>query len=197
MIRLYWCPQTRAARALWLLEELGQPFEVAQIDIRDEASRSDPDFRKASPMGKVPAISDGEVHLSDSAAIALYLADRYPEAGLAPAVDSHLRGQYLYWMVFTPGVIEPSMAERFGGWEPKPAQHGWGSFDAMIETLTSGLETGPWLLGEKFSAADVIVGSSVNFLKMFGILPDSEILGAYVDRCLARPAYQRAMAREV
>ena len=71
MIRLYWCPQTRAARALWLLEELGQPFEVAQIDIRDEASRSDPDFRKASPMGKVPAISDGEVHLSDSAAIAL------------------------------------------------------------------------------------------------------------------------------
>lgn len=183
-------------RALWLLEELGQPFEIVEIDIRDPQSRSDPAFLKASRMGKVPAICDGDVHLADSAAIGLYLADRYPEAGLAPAIDARDRGRYLYWMVFTPGVIEPSMAERFNGWEVNPTQSGWGSFDLMIETLTQGLGDGPWLLGEQFSAADAIVGSSVNFLRMFGILPDNEVLSAYADRCLARPAYQRALARE-
>ena len=197
MITLYWCPQTRASRILWLLEELGEPFEVEQIDIRDADSRNNPGFRKASPMGKVPAIKDGDICLADSAAIALYLADRYPQAGLAPAIDSLRRGDYLFWMTFTPGVIEPSMAERFGGWEPKPQTHGWGSFDVMIETLESGLQDGPWLLGDTFSAADVIVGSSVNFLKMFGILPENQVLSEYVDRCLARPAYQRALAREM
>lgn len=200
MIKLYWCAKTRASRALWLLEELGQPFQVIEIDIRNADSRANPDFRAASPMGKVPAIQDAnddvQVNLADSAAIALYLADRYPQAGLAPGIDAPDRGTYLFWMVFTPGVIEPAMAERFGGWEPKPGQHGWGSFDLMIETLENGLRPGPWLLGEKFSAADIIVGSSVNFLNMFGILPESKTLSAYIDRCLARPGYQRALARE-
>lgn len=196
MITLYWHPRTRASRALWMLEELGEPFEVAVVDISDPAAKADPKFRAASPMGKVPAICDGQVQLADSAAIALYLADRYPGAGLAPAIDAPDRGLYLYWMVFTPGVIEPAMAEKFGGWEPKPTSHGWGSFDLMIETLENGLKQGPWLLGDQFSAADVLVGSSVNFLKMFGILPETPALLEYVERCLARPAYQRALARE-
>ena len=196
MIKLFWCPRSRASRALWMLEELGEPFEIIQIDFGNPDSTSDPEFRAASPMGKVPAIIDGEVHLAESAAIALYLADRYPEAGLAPGPDSPDRGQFLYWMMFTPGVIEPSMAERFGGWEPKPQQHGWGSFDLMIETLEKGLADGPWLLGEQFSAADVMVGSSMNFVRMFGILPENATLDAYIDRCLERPAYQRALARE-
>lgn len=196
MIELFWCPRTRASRALWLLEELGQPFDVIEVDIRDPESRANPEFLKASPMGKVPAIRDGEVTLAESAAIGIYLADRYPKAGLAPPLDHPDRGRYLYWMVFTPGVIEPAMAEKFNGWKPNPSQHGWGSFDKMIETVEGGLNASPWLLGDQFSAADVLVGSSLNFLRMFGALPDREVLSGYIDRCLDRPAYGRALSRE-
>jgi glutathione S-transferase len=200
MITLFWCPQTRASRILWLLEEMNEPFEVRLIDIRKPESRSDPDFTAASPMAKVPAIMDitpeGTVHVADSAAIALYLSERYPASGLAPAIGDLTRGKFLYWMTFTPGVIEPAMMERFTGMEVSRASSGWGNFDAMIEVLEAGLEKGPWLMGEQFSAADVLVGSSVYFMKMFGILPDSTILGDYGDRCAARPACVRALARD-
>ena len=196
MIKLYWCPQTRSSRILWLLEEMDQPFEVRFIDIRNPESKSDAEFRSASPMGKVPAIEDGEVRMAESAAIGLYLADRYPSAGLAPAIDDPQRGTYLYWMTFTPAVIEPSMMEKFNGWNVNRASSGWGDFDLMIQTLLAGLENGPWLLGERFSAADVLVGSSVYFMRLFGILPEHEQLAAYADRCVARPAYARALARE-
>lgn len=196
MIRLYWCPRTRASRALWLLEELGQPFEIVEIDIRDPVARADESFRRASPMGKVPAISDGDVSMADSAAIGIYLADRYPQAGLAPPIDHSDRGKYLYWMTYTPGVIEPAMSEKVGGVEPNPQTSGWGSFDLMIDTLASGLDRGPYLLGEQFSAADVLVGSSVLFMRMFEMLPANPVLQAYADRCFERPAYRRAMARE-
>lgn len=200
MITLFWCPQTRASRILWLLEEMEEPFEVRLIDIRDPDSKSDADFVAASPMGKVPAIMDttpnGVVRMADSSSIALYLADRYPASGLAPAIDDPARGKYLYWMTYTPGVIEPAMMEKFTGQEVSRASSGWGNFDTMVEVLEAGLEEGPWLMGEQFSAADVLVGSSVYFMKMFGILPDSPVLSAYGDRCLARPAYARALARD-
>jgi glutathione S-transferase len=179
-----------------MLEELNQPFEVRFIDIRDAAAKADPDFMAASPMGKVPAIVDGDIKVADSSAIALYLADRYPQARLAPKVDATDRGRYLYWMTFTPGVIEPAMAEKFNGWEVNRGTSGWGDFELMIETLDQALQPGPWLLGDKFSAADVLVGSSVYFMKLFGILPDLPALTGYHDRCLARPAYTRALSRE-
>ena len=194
MISIYWCPRTRAVRAVFMAEELGVEYELVPVDIRDQASKSGAAFRAASPMGKVPAIADGEVLLADSAAICLYLADRYPEAGLAPVFDDPARGRYLYWMVFVPGVMEPAMAEKMAGWETSKFSRGWGDYDSMIETLEGGLDPGPWLLGERFSAADVMVGSTVNFLKLFGVLPESAVLEAYCQRCLARPAYQRALA---
>jgi glutathione S-transferase len=200
MITLFWCPKTRASRILWLLGELQQPFEVRLIDIRKPEARADPDFLAASPMGKVPAIMDsapgGLVHMADSAAIALYLADRYPSAGLAPAIDDPRRGRYLYWMTFTPGVIEPAMSEKFNNWKVSRATSGWGDFGSMIEVLEKGLAEGPWLLGEQFSAADVLVGSSVYFMQLFGILPESRVLAGYAQRCLARPAYAKALARD-
>jgi glutathione S-transferase len=200
MITLFWCPKTRASRILWLLHELDQPFDVRTIDVRKPETKTDPDFMAASPMGKVPAIMDstpgGVVRMADSSAIALYLADRYPSAGLAPAIDDPRRGSYLYWMTFAPGVIEPAMAEKFNNWTVSRTTSGWGDFGSMIEVLEKGLKKGPWLLGEQFSAADVMVGSSVYFMKIFGILPDSAALGDYVERCLARPGYQRALARD-
>jgi glutathione S-transferase len=200
MITLFWCPRTRASRILWLLEELNEPFDVRMIDIRNAEAKQVPDFMAASPMGKVPAIMDtagGQVvHMADSAAIGLYLADRYPAAGLAPAIDDPRRGSYLYWMTFTPGVIEPAMSEKFNTWKVSRATSGWGDFGSMIEVLERGLAPGPWLLGGRFSAADVLVGSSVYFMKIFNILPDSRVLSDYADRCMARPAYQKALARD-
>jgi len=200
MITFFWCPKTRASRILWLLEEMKEPFELHLIDIRDPAARNDPDFRAASPMGKVPAIQDrredATIRMADSSAIALYLADRYPAAGLAPTIDSPLRGDYLYWMTYTPGVIEPAMMERFNKWEVSRATSGWGNFDTMIEVLQDRLSTRKWLLGEDFSAADTLVGSSVYFMKLFGALSENPVLDAYLERCLARPAYATAIARD-
>lgn len=195
MIKLFWCPQTRASRILWMLEEMNEPFEVEMVDIRNPESKT-AEFLAASPMGKVPAIEDGPVKIADSSAIALYLADRYPACGLAPSIDDPLRGSYLYWMTFTPGVIEPSMAEKFNQWEVNRGSSGWGNYDLMMEVLETGLTDGPWLLGERFSAADILVGSSIYFMKLFGILQETPVLETYLERCLARPAYVKALARD-
>ncbi len=195
-MKLFWCPQTRAVRALWMLEEMGIKFERVRIDIRDASKPRDPEFALASPMGKVPALADGEARLADTAAICLYLADRYPKTGLAPTADDPLRARYLWWMVFTPGVIEPAMSEKFAGTAPNRVRSGWGDFDLMIETFEKGLKPGPWILGEKFSAADVMLGSSAVFMRQFGMLPKNPSIEAYADRCLARPAYQRALKTE-
>jgi glutathione S-transferase len=195
-MKLYWCARTRSSRALWMLEESGVEYERVVVDIRQPVADRGAEFLAASPMGKVPALEDGQARMADSAAICLYLADRYAAGRLAPAIDDPERGQFLYWMFFTPGVIEPSLAEKAGGWTPQPSHHGWGSFDAMIQTLEAGLAPGPWLLGDRFTAADVMVGSSAAFMRMFKMLPSSPVIEAYADRCLARPAYQKAMAAE-
>lgn len=195
-MKFFWCPKTRASRVLWMLEEAGVPYDRVLIDIRDPDAARDPDFALASPMGKVPALADGDVKMADSAAICIYVADRYPECGLAPAVTDPARGAYLYWMLYTPGVLEPAMSERFNGTEPNRLSNGWGDFDTMVETLENGLANGPWILGERFSAADVMLGSSVAFMQAFNILPDSAPLREYIERCAVRPGYRTAMAAE-
>ncbi len=192
-MKFYWSPNSRAVRIAWLLEELGEPYEPVLIDIRDPDAPRDPDFAKASPLGKVPAISHGDVHLAETAAIALYLADAFPEAGLAPGLSDPQRADYLFWMVFTPGYIEPGMAEKLGGFTPNKSQYGWGDFPSVVATLEARVAGREWLLGETFSAADVLVGSTANFMKMFGALEGNAAIDAYVERCLARPAYQRAL----
>ncbi|MCZ6554149.1 MAG: glutathione S-transferase family protein, partial [SAR324 cluster bacterium] len=159
---------------------------------RDENQERDPEFALASPMGKVPALSDGDVHMAESAAICLYLADRYSGGNLAPAVDNAARGRFLYWMMYTPAVVEPAMSEKFSGGKVNRFSNGWGDFDAMIETFEGGLGSGPWILGERFSAADVMLGSSAVFLRRFGLLPDSPVIEGYADRCEERPAYRKA-----
>jgi glutathione S-transferase len=192
-MKLFWAPQTRSARAIWLLEEAGVAYELEHIDIRDP-HRTDSDlFRAASPMGKVPALVDDDVQMSESAAICLYVADRYSSGSLAPAVDDALRGKFLYWLMYTPAVVEPAMSEKFNGVEPARQRSGWGDFDLMIETLEKGIGDNTWILGEQFTAADIMLGSSTVFLRAFDMLPESDVLGAYADRCLARPAYQRAL----
>lgn len=195
-MKLFWSAQTRSARAVWLLEEAGVDYEIETVDIRS-SDRSDSDeFRRASPMGKVPALVDGDVCMSESAAIALYIADRYCAGTLAPALDDSARGKFLYWIMYTPAVIEPAMSEKVNNIESNRVRSGWGDFDLMIGTLETALQDNSWLLGNQFTAADVMVGSSVVFLRMFDMLPESAVLNDYADRCLARPAYQKALELE-
>jgi len=194
-MKLFWAPQTRAQRGIWLLEEAGVEYELVRIDLGSDESRAADGFLEASPMGKVPALVDGAVRMAESAAICLYVADRYAMGSLAPELDDPRRGKYLYWTLYTPAVVEPSMSEKFNKVEPNRRRSGWGDFDLMIETWDTALEGREWILGEQFTAADVMLGSSAVFLRMFGMLPESRNLGAYADRCMARPAHRRALEK--
>jgi len=195
-MKLYWCPRTRAFRAAWMMEELGRPYERAAIDVRDQAARSDPEFRAASPMGKVPALVDGPVKLWDSGAICLYLADAYPDARLGVPIGDPARGAFLQWTLYNNAVIEPAIGEKVDNRPVNTLQHGYGSFDLMIATLTGGLAAGPWILGSRFTAPDVLLGSAVHYMELFKLLPDNPVLHAYAQRCRARPTFQRAAAFE-
>jgi glutathione S-transferase len=192
-MKLFWAPQTRAQRGIWMLEEAGIDYELERVEL-GSADHGD-EFLAASPMGKVPAIVDGDVHMSESAAICLYVADRYCMGSLAPALDDPRRGKYLYWMFYTPAVIEPAMSEKFNKVESNRRRSGWGDFELMIETWDDALEQREWILGEQFTAADVMLGSSAIFMRLFDMLPESRNISAYADRCLARPANQRAAAK--
>ena len=191
-MKLFWAPQTRSTRAAWMLEEASLDYSTEIVDIRAADRQDSDEFRRASPMGKVPAIIDGDVAMSESAAICLYIADRYCSGTLAPTTDDPRRGKFLYWLMYTPAVVEPAMSEKFSGVEPNRVRSGWGDFELMIESWEKGLDASPWILGDEFTAADVMLGSSAVFLRMFNMLPESEILSAYADRCLERPAYKKA-----
>jgi glutathione S-transferase len=132
----------------------------------------------------------------DSGAICLYLADAYPEAGLGVPVGDPMRAAFLQWTLYTNAVIEPAMGEKAGGRPVNTRQNGYGSFDLMIATLVGGISPGPWILGRRFTAADVLLGSSVHYMDLFKFLPDRPELRAYVERCRARPAFRRAAAFE-
>ena len=151
-MKLYWAPQTRSTRALWMLEEAGIAYERQLVDIQDPQRVNTAEFLDASPMGKVPALVDGGVRMSESAAICLYVADRYAMGTLAPAIDDPARGRFLYWLMYTPAVIEPSMSEKFHGVETNRHRSGGGDFDLMIETLEKGIEGKQWILGDSFTA---------------------------------------------
>ena len=194
-MKLYWAPQTRSTRAFWMLEEAGIEYQTERVDIRAENRNDSEEFRAASPMGKVPAIVDGDVSMAESAAICLYIADRYCAGSLAPAIDDPLRGKFLYWTLYTPAVIEPGMSEKFNNIEGNPGRNGWGDFDSMIQIFNDGLEGRQWILGDSFTAADVMLGSSAIVMRMFDMLPTTRNLGEYADRCLARPRYAMAVEK--
>lgn len=191
-MKVYWAPQTRSTRAIWMLEEIGINYDMELVDIRSSDRKDSSEFLRASPMGKVPALSDGDTAMSESAAICIYLADRYGKGALAPGIEDPLRGQYLYWTMYTPAVVEPAMAEKFNNVEPNRVRNGWGDFAQMIQTFDKDLEGKDWILGDQFTAADVMLGSSAVFMRMFDMLPDTRNIGTYADRCLARPAFQNA-----
>ena len=175
-----------------MLEEAGVDYDLELVDIRNENRKDSHEFLRASPMGKVPAIIDGDVAMAESAAICLYVADRYRPGDLAPAVDDPRRGRFLYWLMYTPAAVEPAMIEKVSNIERNPLRNAWGDFDTMIRTFDEALDDKPWILGDQFSAADVMLGSSAHFLRTFGMLPETSNIADYADRCVARAAFQRA-----
>lgn len=178
-----------------MLEEAGVAYEMIRIELGSEEGRASEGFLEASPMGKVPALIDGEVRMAESAAICLYVADRYAMGSLAPTLDDSRRGKFLYWTLYTPAVIEPAMSEKFNNVAPNRRRSGWGDFDLMLETWDAALDGRKWILGDSFTAADVMLGSSAIFLRMFKMLPDNRNIGSYADRCAARDAYRRAVEK--
>jgi glutathione S-transferase len=194
MMKLYWSPRSRSFSTLWLMEETGQPYERVLTDISAGAQKS-PEFLTVNPMGKVPALKDGDATLAEAAAICAYVTEHYPEAKLAPAIGSPLRAKYLYWLFFAPGCLEPAMVQVATKIEMNPVAAGWGDAQRVFDVLDAALAKGPWILGESFSAADIAIGSGLNFaVRLFKMVPSRPSFDRYIDACAARPAFQRAAA---
>jgi glutathione S-transferase len=192
MIKLYWSPRSRSFSAIWLLEESGLPYERVLTDITTGAQKA-PEYLAINPMGKVPGLQDGDAALGEAAAICAYIADRYPETNLAPAITDPLRARYLQWLFFSPSCIEPAIIQVYTKLEVPPSTAAWGSVAQTFDVLDAALQKGPWILGDKFSAADITIGSGLNFaVRMFKMLPSRPSFDAYLHRIVARPAFQRA-----
>lgn len=191
---LYHHPYSRAATVLWMLEEVGVEHEVRYVDIMAGEQKSAP-IVSLNPMGKLPVLTDGDLVVTEVAAIGLYLADRYAAGRLAPPLDDPKRGTYLRWSLFAPSVIEPGSMAKMGGWQYKPGQAGWGEHEAMLRTMEAAIGNGPFLLGETFSMADVIFGGTVRYMLTFGMLEKRPAFTSYAERLAARPALQKANER--
>jgi len=196
MITLHHAPNTRSTGALSLMEELGAPYHLHVMDMKAGENRQ-PAYLAINPMGKVRAIQDGEALITEQGAVFLYLADRFPEAGLAPPIGDPRRGPYLRWMVFYGSSFEPAVVDHALKRDPAPpSMCPYGDYGTVIETLRAALAKGPWLLGETFSAADVLWGIALSWTMMFGIVEKRPEFTAYADRVNARPAIQRARAKD-
>jgi glutathione S-transferase len=193
-IVLYHHPFSRAANVVWMLEEVGVDYELRHIDIMKGAQKA-PEILALNPMGKLPILVDGDTVVTESAAIGLFLADRYGYGRLAPRVDDPSRGTYLRWSFFAPSVIEPGSMAKAGGWAFREGQAGWGSHDAMLAAMESAIAGKDFVLGTTFSMADVVFGGTVRFMLGFKMIEPRPILSAYAERLGARPALQKADAR--
>lgn len=173
-------------------EELGTPCAVELVDLKTGAQKNT-SFLEVNPMGKIPALMHDGVVVTEAAAICAYLADLFPDKNLAPAHDDPKRGTYFRWMFFAPSCIEPAMMDIFNKRSnDNPGSVGYGNAGLVIDTAKSALRNGPFLLGETFTAADVVFGSTLNFAMMFGAFAKEEPFVSYVDRLMARPAAQQA-----
>ncbi len=192
----YHNPQSRAATVHWMLEEAGAPYETRFISLKSGEQRQ-PAYLSINPMGKVPAIQHKGVVVTEVAAICCYLADEFPQHHLAPAIGDPQRGSYLRWMFFVPSCLEPACIDHALKREAaKPAMVGYGDYDTTMQVTARALTQGPYLLGDRFTAADVVLGSLLRWTMMFQITPQLPEFVAYVERLNERPAYKRANARD-
>jgi glutathione S-transferase len=195
-IVFYHNPQSRAAIVHWMLEEVGADYQIRHVDLL-KGEHKTLEFLALNPMGKIPTIVvDGTV-ITEAPAIIAWLADAYPAAGLAPAVGSVERGAWYRWLFFGGSCIEPAIADEMFKRPPvaRKSAIGWGSVEDVVATVEAGLQPGPWLLGERFSAADVYIGAELSWAGQFGStrIKESKLITAYVARCRERPAYLRTL----
>ena len=187
-ITLFHSPNTRSTGALILLEELGAPYTLHVLNMKAGEQRQ-PAFLAVNPLGKVPAIRHRGVLVTEQVAVFIYLADLFPQAGLAPAIDDAQRGAYLRWMVFYAACYEPGLVDRAMKREAGPlGMSPYGSFDAVLATIMSELGSKPYLLGDRISAADLLWGHALRWGSLFGLLPQSSVISDYVARVTERPA---------
>ncbi|MCW6508183.1 glutathione S-transferase family protein [Lichenifustis flavocetrariae] len=195
-ITLFYSPHTRATGVRILLEELGAPYTLHVLNRAAGENRS-PAFLAVNPLGKVPAITHGKALVTEQGAIYTYLADLFPEAGLAPAFDDPIRGPYLRWMFFYGSCMEPAVVDRFMEREPGPqAMSPYGTYDGVMDALIDQLKTGPYLFGDRFTAADLLWGMALSWLTAFKLVPEEPPVRAYVKRFQARPIVARINAAD-
>jgi glutathione S-transferase len=195
-VTLFHAPNTRSTGALTLLYELGAEHDLHVLNFKKAEQRS-PEYLAVNPMGKVPAVLHGDALVTEQVAVFLYMADLYPEAGLAPAIGDPLRGPYLRWMAFYGSCFEPALIDKALKREPAPKSTApYGDYDTTLNTLTGQLAKGPWMLGERFTAADVLWGTALTWTTGFKLVPALPVIQAYIDRWNARPSVARARAKD-
>src|SRR5215210_6924287 len=190
-LKFYTNPMSRGQTVRWMLEEVGQPYDTEILDY-GSTMKAEP-YLSINPMGKVPAIAHNGKVVTEVAAICCYLADAFPEAGLAPEASD--RADYYRWIFFTSGPVEAAISNRAVGWEPEPDRQrmfGYGNFDLAIGTMEKGLSGRDYIAGGRFSAADVFVGSMVSVMLEFGMLDARPSFVDYAARMTDRDAYRRA-----
>ncbi|UZK67589.1 glutathione S-transferase family protein [Sphingomonas sp. M1-B02] len=190
----YTNPQSRGRIARWMLEETGADYRTELVDY---SAMKDADYLAVNPMGKVPAIVHRGKVVTEGAAICAYLADAFPEAGLAPLPEE--RADYYRWLFFAAGPVEQAVTNHVAKFEPSPEQSrmfGYGSYTAAVDVLEAAVAAHRFIAGDRFTAADVYVGSAVGWGTMFGTLPKREAFSAYFERLSGREAYQRAAAKD-
>ena len=191
-VTLFHSPQSRSAGALVLLEELSADYELHMLNLK-QADQRKPEYLRVNPLGKVPAILHDGALVTEQGAVYAYLADLYPEAGITPAIGDALRGPYLRWLFYYGSSFEPALIDRSMKRDPAPpATSPYGDYDTMLKTLTDQLAAGPWLLGERFTAVDVLWGAALRWTTMFKLVPETPVIASYVARVAARPAVARA-----
>jgi glutathione S-transferase len=191
-VTFFHSPQSRSAGTLVLLEELGAEYELRVLNLRKGEQRQ-AEYLAVNPMGKVPAIVHDGALVTEQGAVYAYLADLYPEAGITPVIGDPLRGPYLRWLFFYGSSFEPALVDRSLKREPAPpATSPYGDYDTMLKTLTDQLAPGPYLLGDRFTAADVLWGTALRWTTMFKLVPETPAIVGYIARVTARPAFARA-----
>lgn len=188
-ILLYYIPQTRATGTRIILEELGAPYDLKTMNMKAGENRQ-PDYLSVNPLGKVPAIRHGEAFLTEQTAIAIYLGDLFPEAGLTPAIGDPARGAYLRWLVYYSACFEPALIDKSMGHPPAPSSLSvYGDYDLMLDTLENALKPGPYLLGDRLTVADLQWGIALQWTTMFGLVPKRPVFMRYVERITSRPSF--------
>ncbi len=195
MITLFHRARTRSTRFIFLLEELGAPYELKLVTTRTrDGGAIDP--ANPHPHGKVPAISDDGEVVFESPAIALYLTDKYPRNKLGPLAGEAARGAYLSWLSYYTGVLEPAFMSKFMNTEVPRGTAGWVPVEEAMAAVLKQLGAGPYMLGESFSAADVLYGTTFAMFAQSPMLPKSAAIDSYVQRVVSRPAFQAAQQRD-